>query len=242
MINKNLKSFILKKLGYRKIESPYKILNAFEAQQKFIDEKSSPIIFDIGASIGQTASQYRTCFPRAKINCFEPIDVSLNQLKERFSNDSKTQCFQIALTCSEGEKTFYLNKGPETSSLLPSTQESSKWAAADLMENVRSLSVPTTTLDAFCQKAGINKIDILKMDTQGAELSILKGAANLLSTEKIGIIYSEVLFVPLYEGQASFHDIGSFLSPYGYRLFDLFHHRYSSTGQIKWADALFIKG
>ncbi|HKY04228.1 MAG TPA: hypothetical protein VJQ56_05035, partial [Blastocatellia bacterium] len=49
-----------------------------------------------------------------------------------------------------------------------------------------------------------------------------------------------ILFAPLYEGQAFFHDICGFLSSVGYSLFDLYNFAYRPSGQAAWADAIFI--
>lgn len=238
---KSWKSTFFKKLGYRRIESPHKLLSPFHAQQKLIRVNTSPIIFDVGASVGQTTSQYRKHFPQAEIFSFEPMDHSFSKLKTNFGHDPKTHCFSVAFSDNESEETFFVNKGAETSSLLKPTKESVQWSPVGVMETVRSLKVSTRTLDNFCRSQKIRNIDILKMDTQGAELKILKGAQNLLESNSIHLIYTEVLFVSLYEDQASFYDLGSMLNSYGYQLFDFFHPRYDSTGQIKWADALFVK-
>ena len=58
-----------------------------------------------------------------------------------------------------------------------------------------------STLDEYALSKGIQHIDILKMDVQGSELNVLKGAENLLKSNKIDIIYSEVWFKAAYEGQ-----------------------------------------
>ena len=63
------------------------------------------------------------------------------------------------------------------------------------------------SLDSFCKNEQIERIDLLKMDVQGGELGILKGANQLLAQQKIDVIYSEVFFVPMYQNQPLFGEI-----------------------------------
>ena len=62
----------------------------------------------------------------------------------------------------------------------------------------------------------------------------------LLERRAIGIIYTEVLFVPVYQGQAWCYDIAAFLARYGYRLFDYYNFTYADSGRLRWGDALFV--
>jgi hypothetical protein len=98
------------------------------------------------------------------------------------------------------------------------------------------------TLDEFCRNKRINCIDILKLDIQGGELRALKGAARLLSERRIRLVYAEVLFVHIYQGQAWFDDLAAFLRSAGYSLFDLYNFVYTESGQVKWGDAIFVPG
>jgi hypothetical protein len=101
--------------------------------------------------------------------------------------------------------------------------------------------VATSTLDAFCAEHQITEIDILKMDTQGAELLILTGASDLLKEQRIRVIYTEVLFAESYEGQAYYHSIATLLEGHGYRLHALYDLVSSRTGELSWGDAIFVR-
>jgi hypothetical protein len=101
-------------------------------------------------------------------------------------------------------------------------------------------TVSTITLDHFCEQNQINQIDVLKMDIQGYELKALQGARNLLSRRAVRLVYSEVLFAPLYTGQAFFHDISAFLAGFGYHLYSLYALMRGRNGMLGWADAIFL--
>jgi hypothetical protein len=102
------------------------------------------------------------------------------------------------------------------------------------------ISVETTTLDTFCAQQHLNRIQVLKMDIQGAELKALRGAAGLLDRQAIDLVYTEMNFGHLYEGQGTFHDVSQLLSTYRYSLYGLYNIAYAASGPIGWADAIFI--
>jgi FkbM family methyltransferase len=82
-------------------------------------------------------------------------------------------------------------------------------------------SVGTLTLDGWAANAGVAHIDVLKIDTQGTEAEVLRGAQALLGGANIGVLRLEVSFWPLYAGQAVFSDIDVFLRARGYDLVDV---------------------
>ncbi len=68
----------------------------------------------------------------------------------------------------------------------------------------------------------------------------LKGAAELLRRGTVQIIYSEVLFIHLYEGCPLFHDIAADLAGFGYHLFDIYNLHRAENGQLRYGDAIFV--
>ena len=71
------------------------------------------------------------------------------------------------------------------------------------MRNVRGaikqrINVDVTTIDNYCRDYGIERIDILKSDTQGFDLEVLKGASRLLDQHRIHLVYVEIVFGKLY--------------------------------------------
>lgn len=125
-----------------------------------------------------------------------------------------------------GEADFYINKHPLSSGLLranPRYAREVHHAAPDITwgENCeldRIVRVRTTTIDTLAKD--LPQADVLSMDTQGAELRILKGASESLRSTLC--VITEVEFAPIYEGQPLFDEQMAFLRPYGFRLMDLF--------------------
>jgi hypothetical protein len=101
--------------------------------------------------------------------------------------------------------------------------------------------VKLCTIDEFCVAEKIDRIDILKLDIQGGELKALRGAARMLSTRSVSVIYSEVLFQREYDEQSFYHDIAQFLATHGYWLFRLYDLRYSPERSLEYSDAIFCR-
>lgn len=158
----------------------------------------------------------------------------------------------LVLSDAIGEAILYVTKHPMCSSLYP-PNEVYLGRLAGLSELVNldfTVELETTTLDAFCKSEDIQEIDFLQIDVQGADLDVLKGAANLLAHSVLAI-QIEVEFAPLYSGQPLFSDIDFFLRPRGFTLFELTHayrHRAISPiygnmhrGQLLWGDAFYLR-
>jgi FkbM family methyltransferase len=212
-----------------------------QAQRQLINDlkKTNVSIFDIGANRGQTARRYRSAFPRADIYCFEPFQDSITELQKRFADDGKIHIVPKAVGRESGIATLFVNENSATNSLLARPSSARRYfpRSAELKETI---SVEVVDLDGFSRAKGISTIDILKFDIQGGELGALMGAENLLEAARISLLYTEIMFISHYEGAPLFHEIWSFLSRYGYSLFDIYDLHRATNGQIRYGDALFV--
>jgi FkbM family methyltransferase len=210
-------------------------------QKNILAETEQGIIFDIGAHCGETTEVYAKYFSGSMIYSFEPFPDSYSKLKVRFSNNPMVKFLQMAISNRTGVVDFYSNADSATNSLLPVTGEAKKWSDrpdAILLKDI--IKVKVSSIDELCKKEGIDHLMILKMDMQGGELRALEGAEKMLTNRAISLIYSELLFVPLYVGQAEYYQVCSLLSNYGYKLFDIYNRTYDDDGKIKWCDGLFV--
>jgi len=215
--------------------------DAFYDQRMLLSDTKVQTIFDIGASGGQTTAKYSSLFPEATIYSFEPFPESFQKLRRRFEGNSLVKPIQFAVSNKVGKRKFYINQNSATNSLLPTTDDAEYWAdSPNAIRSVTTIEVAVTTIDDFCKQESINEIQILKMDIQGGELNALQGATEKLNERSILLIYTEILFVPIYEGQTLFYEICNLLSGYGYRLFDMYNFAHARNGQIKWGDAIFV--
>ena len=210
--------------------------NAFEKQQAIL-HKPAKLILDVGANRGDTMRMYRSLFPEAVIYGFEPFPETVSILRERTVGDANMRVMEYAVSNDIGESVFYHNQNVDTNSLLKSGTIG--LSSDSQVKNKGEIRVNTITLDAFCQQESIDFIDILKLDIQGGEMLALQGAASLLATQRIGLIYTECYFRKQYEHQPMYHDLAIFLEPFGYVLQDFYNPIYGN-GSLAWCDAVFI--
>ena len=197
------------------------------------------MIFDAGAHIGETALTYRSLFPFADIYSFEPFPNSFNALKSRLPGDAHFHPQNCALADIQGKEFIHSNKSSATNSLLPTSHKGAdSWG--EVVETVGTVSVPVETIDAFCSASKIARLDILKLDVQGAELRALHGAHSMLSNGLVAVVYAEVLIAHTYEGQGTFEDILRLLRECGYSLYDIQNLSYRN-GPLLQLDALFLR-
>lgn len=211
------------------------------AIQKFLLESQEvKVIFDLGANVGRTVKRYNDVFPNANIFGFEPFIEPFSQMVSKFNNVERIKLYNMAVSNVNGSINFFLNKVNETNSLLPTAKEWGKYFDKDLAINVDTVAVQTTTLDDFCEQAGIENIQILKMDIQGSEMMALQGAVNLLEKQSIDLIYTEVMFANFYDNQAKFYEIYELLEKNNFILYGLYDLRIGKNGSLGQCDAIFI--
>lgn len=175
---------------------------------------------------------------RSRITGFEPNRVEYEKLVIGQTDAAafglkeppfkERRYFPHAVWSESAERTLYITVGPGAVSLMGPAHEamtSNMWRESDGGENyfarhqapIGTDRVTCVALDEVWGDAdGI--IDILKLDVEGAELHVLKGAKKLLSQRRILLIFSEFLFVPYYQDRATLGHQQVFLDDLGYRL------------------------
>lgn len=197
-------------------------------------------IFDIGANIGDVTAVFLGKFPASTVYSFEPSPHLEQQLRLRFANEPRVKIHSKALGERNASRQLSCFSNSAINSLFPVSNAGPSFMEGDVSESAL-INVPVETLDTVITGLKPERIDILKLDTQGYEMRILEGASEALRKGSIEFILSELLFVDLYQGQAQYHEVARYLDEMGYRLFDLYDLVHHDNGQIKWADGLFVK-
>jgi FkbM family methyltransferase len=213
----------------------------FRQQGIFLRGVSAPVIFDVGANVGTTSEKYRHLFPGAKIFAFEPFSDAFEQLEQRVRGDSQIVHCKFALGNVRARKELRVNVGSPTNSLLETAESAATFWGKGLLETNSLVQVEVETVDDFCRQEGISNIDVLKIDTQGTENEVLKGASEMLSQKRIRLIYTEMIVVPTYKGQSRPHELMSHLEGFGYALAGLYDLWRRTDGRLLQMDAIFVR-
>lgn len=198
-------------------------------------------VIDIGANEGQFARYITGVLLCSRVYSFEPLSGAYSKLKSWAEGVAGPQIatFNLALGREPGwvEIHEHLDLSPH-SSLLATTELSH--AIYPQTRHQRDERIRMETLDGFFDKEIVNleREILLKLDIQGYEDRVLRGAPALLRKTLACLL--EVNFDPLYEGQASFHDIYQILFDAGFRYAGCFHQTYGEDGHVITADEFFL--
>lgn len=199
---------------------------AFDEITPKIIQKKECVIFDIGANRGQSISKFKKYFDEPLIHAFEPHPEEFARLSKLFENDKKIILQQQAVGSKPGKLLFNINANSAHSSFNQLTagtewirRRSEEMGLSDQKYTIERTEVEVTTVDEYCKRVGLERIDFLKVDTQGFEREVLEGAKVMLSKAAIEVVQVEMIFSNVYEKVNNITDIEAFLVPNGYKLF-----------------------
>ncbi|MBW2053759.1 MAG: FkbM family methyltransferase [Deltaproteobacteria bacterium] len=204
-------------------------------------------IADIGAS-GGIDHRWRQFSSQVRAILFEPDPREFETLRKTSSDDYIV--LNTALSDNSGEIEFYLCRKQQVSSVFrPNLTFLKMFPEEGRFDIIGTKKLATDTLDNQLEMNGITQTDFIKVDTQGYELPILRGAINSLK-DAIGLEI-EVEFSPLYENQPLFSDINDFVVNLGFDLFDIKRYFWKRKdimnygnyrkGQLVFGDALYFR-
>lgn len=215
------------------------------------------MVADVGARSGIQKHWLSLPYP-VRILGFEPDAEECRALSERALSESadgrSSICYYpFALAEKSEKRTLYLYKDRRLSSFfLPDSDlmkafPVDKLLCSDAFAVEKEVTVDCVSLDELCDKEDIRDLDVIKLDTQGSELEILRGSSNILSS--MFAVEVEVEFTPIYKDQPLFGDVDTYLRQKGFTLFDLRRHWWMrdttphvrSRGQIVFGDALYMR-
>ena len=193
-------------------------------------------IYDIGANVGTWSLLAKAVFPNSRIEAFEPLHNHHEEFTKRLRSQTGVTVHQTALGAENKKMILRITDLSDASSLLPLAQESKKEFG---LKEVDSVEVPVCRLDDFRHKNSLPFPDLIKLDVQGWELEVLKGAPESLTHSKA--IITEVSFREYYERQCLFHELVHKLANAGLFLAMLGKHTQKGV-PLRQADVLFLRG
>lgn len=224
------------------------------------------VVVDVGCRWG-FADRWGRLGDRCVSIGFDPDREECERLAARYADrGDSVRLVPLALGPEAGTATLYMTKDPGGYSILPTVD--------DVVERHPGLeggrvqgttAIELTTLDGWCAAEGVERVDVIKIDTQGSELGVLEGADRVLRS--VRAVEVEVEFNPLYQGVPLFSEVDRFLRERGFvlwRLRDLAHYAQrgapvgwraeesswfdsdqvkslTGSGQLFWANAYFVK-
>ncbi len=213
---------------------PYGIDHAWDVNDFYGKERQVRVVVDVGANVGNMSVYYAHEFPAAQIFAFEPVPATYEQLKKRTSRFKNIHCNQYALGSTRSEVCMKLSIESGSNSLLPSNQKRYAGAAGEV-------TISVEPFDDFMVSQSIERVDILKIDTEGYDLEVLKGCAGALDQGRIISVYVEVDFRERDSQHSSFKEIESFLKQYGFSLTAFYDFTmFTFPGEICFCNALFF--
>ena len=191
--------------------------------------KPDPIILEIGSNDGQDAQRFLDVLPSATLHCFEPDPRAIARWHQTVSSPRAT-LHEIAIGAEDGTATFHQSSGgtrfPKgwdlSGSLRAPTGHLEKYPSVHFDTTI---TVPVRSLDAWAAEAGIDAVDFIWDDIQGAECDLIEGGSKTLSRTRY--FYTEYGQTEMYAGQWRLEQIAQALPDHR-----LLHH---------WKqDALFV--
>ena len=190
--------------------------------------KNNLMIFDVGAHKGQTSLHFCKLFPQSFIHAFEPSPYLFAEIEKNLSKKKNIRCHNFALG-ETNEKAFLTKPNSDLCGQVIKAQEKN------------STSISVRRLDEFCQVEKIDSIDLLKIDVEGNELSVLRGVSGMFEGNAIRAILLECDFNKDDKQHSYFFDIFDFLSDQNFCFHGLFDVvRYSPSYGIGFCNALFL--
>ncbi|PNG26306.1 FkbM family methyltransferase [Methylocella silvestris] len=186
-------------------------------------------LIDVGAR-GGVSPDWDDLGDEARLICFEADAEECERLNAQPQGGANY--IPCALAGHDQGVEIQLTANPNSCSILsPSRALYENLPAFKGMRPIGTIRCPSMTLDRYCADHAIGDVDALKLDTQGSELDVLKGCAQILKS--VSLIDIEVEFNELYEGQPLFGDVDRFLRNHGFVLWRFNHLAFCSNGLLE---------
>jgi FkbM family methyltransferase len=170
---------------------------------------SEPVLFDVGANLGDWTAMAKGMFPGANLHAFELNPVTATSLAKRFTGDASIHIHESGLSATSGQVDFYAYSGE--ASVLSGLRVPFH---SHVPHQIKKTTVRTG--DDVCRELGISAIDFLKIDAEGADFEVLLGFKGMLANRQVSVIQFE------HEAGRYLRDFYDLLKPMGYSIGKLY--------------------
>lgn len=209
---------------------------------------NNPVILDVGGNKGQSIERFIKIFDNPTIHSFEPIKKEYEYMKEKFKGKNNIILNNFAIGEKKCIKEFNITAKTGNSS-FNRIRKDTKWLKVRSKEHnipeedyiIKKEKISIETLDDYIKDHNLEKIDLLKVDTQGYEDKVFEGTINNLKNKKVGAVITEIMFDDVYSRYLSFSDIEKYLVPNNFRMvgIDLANNNLFS-GLVFFADVYYL--
>ena len=233
-IYKNIIRRLIGKCGIR-ISRASSIRYAYDRENyPLLSSTSTPVIFDVGANIGQSTLWYLKSFPAAMVYAFEPLPSVYKTLASNVGKLENVICIQKAV----GER----NEAIYIPSIKSETIQTIQVLGIACHDNQSDVKIDVLTIDRFVEQQGIPILSIIKTDTEGYDLDVLKGASGVLKQQRIKYVLSEVSIHESDSQHTNLFVLRDYLKVFGYSFCSFFDGYHDENGRIPYFNALFQAG
>ena len=214
-------------------------LNSYKIVKRLSTHGIKPdTVIDVGANIGQFSIASYHEFESAEIISIEPDRILAHRLKKNLSSNRCKKIICVAVGDYDGKIDLHINADPQNNSVLPLDEDRRSYFPDNIV--LRKVTVPISRLDTLLNSKMLPKPILLKIDVQGYEEKVIKGAINTLLD--IRWVVMEISFAHLYKGEAKFLPMINLMASYGFQFVKpLNFHQSEKSFDIIEMDALFEK-
>jgi FkbM family methyltransferase len=203
-------------------------------RQRLLASLNIDVVLDVGANVGVYGRQLRRYGFTGRIVSLEPLSQAYARLAATAHGDAAWSTQQVALGDEDGTAEINVNASDPWSSLLPADPNAGE---PERLERVGTETVRTARVDSMPDILGDHTW--VKLDVQGFELHVLRGAEASLS--KVVAIETEISLEPFYEGQPTARQMIDALDDHGFALAVVANGWIRDSGRARWMDGTFVR-
>lgn len=208
----------------------------FDLWPVFLRHSKDWTLVDVGANEGDFIQAVTLLAKPAAVIAFEPLPACQTRLASLLANIPGGQLVRTAVGAAPGEVELNCTGNSKMSSVLPPQPGIEAFYANGDYAVLQRLKVRVVRLDDVV--APETRIGLLKIDVQGYEMEVLRGATRTL--RQTAALLIEVNYTPHYEGAVGFNDLHAFLTAAGFHLHGI-SAPYCDENRPLWADAMYVR-